>query len=133
MVDCSDLIGLPYRTNGRFTDSPFLGIDCYGVAIEYSRRMGKKLKDLIRMNSGESTPELAVDNIPSLNIKPTDYIKEGTLLEMYKNGILHVGIALNKKLMIHATENQGVRISPIGFYDIKGMYEIWEELTFTED
>lgn len=116
-LDVSDLIGIPYKENGRDKN----GLDCYCLAIEVERRLGNNLIDVYYENHNE---ELADEYAPLLNVIKTDSIYTGVIIEMRKNGNLHVGVALNNKLMIHATENQGVRISPIGVLPVTNTYEV---------
>lgn len=123
MIDFSDLIGVPFLDGGR---DPKKGLDCYGLAIEVYRRMGKSLIDiqnleyeLIRTGKIE----------PTINIKPTQEIKLGTGLEFItKDKRLHVAVAINNKMFIHATESQGVRISTFNsckaYMTLIGRYEV---------
>lgn len=117
MLDVSDLIGIPYKDNGRDRR----GMDCYGVAIEVERRFGKTLQDVVYNNHDI---ELSEKYTPLLNVQKTDFIKAGTLLEFHVQNTLHVAVALNETDMIHATTNQGVRISKIAAYKVAGMYEV---------
>lgn len=41
-MDWSDLVGVPYRHHGRSLD----GTDCYGLVIEFERRLGRDMLDL---------------------------------------------------------------------------------------
>lgn len=112
-----DLIGIPYKENGR----DLKGLDCYGLAIEVEKRLGKQLIDVWYENHDEV---LADEFRPLLNIREVQNIKQGILLEMHKDGELHIGVALNETLMIHATINQGVRISRIGCLPVIHKYEV---------
>ena len=118
MIDVSDLIGVPYKDNGR---NPAEGLDCYGLAIEVERRLGKKLIDVVYENHDI---ELSQRYVPLLNIRKSDSIREGSLLEIHVGNTLHVAVALDAYRMIHATTNQGVRISRIAAYKIAGIYEV---------
>lgn len=117
MIDVSDLIGVPYLDNGRSLE----GLDCYGLAIEVEKRFGKILRDAVYENHDL---ELSEKWAPLLNVKKTDFIKEGALLEIHVGKTLHVAVALDSTTMIHATTNQGVRISRIAAYKIAGVYEV---------
>lgn len=117
-MNFSDLIGIPYKEHGRDIKT---GLDCYGLAIEVMRRYGKKLNDVIYENHNESLyDELA----PTLNVKLTDEIKEGNLLLMTLNKELHIGVIINDREFIHATYNQGVRISRLKNAPITHIYEV---------
>lgn len=117
MIDVSDLIGVPYLDNGR----TLKGLDCYGLAIEVEKRLGKTLQDAVYENHDKELSEIWA---PLLNVHSTDIIKEGTILEIHVGNTLHIAVALNEREMIHATTNQGVRISRIAAYKIAGMYEV---------
>lgn len=118
MSDFSDLIGVPYCKNGRNKKE---GFDCYGLVIEAARRDGKQLQDVVYNSYDEN---LADENAPLLNIKQSDIIKAGCIIEMRRNGKLHIGYALNSKTMLHCTENQGVRVSAINKNIVHGIYEV---------
>lgn len=118
MIDVSDLIGVAYLENGR---NPAEGLDCYGLAIEVERRLGKTLWDAVYENHDV---ELSQKWAPLLNVRPSDFIREGSLLEIHVGNTLHVAVALDAVRMIHATTNQGVRISKIAAYKIAGIYEV---------
>lgn len=117
MINVSDLIGIPYRENGR----SLLGLDCYGLAILVEKRLGKILQDAVYENHDI---ELSEKYAPLLNVRRTDFITEGSILEFHIKNTLHIGVALNSQNMIHATTNQGVRISKIAAYKIAGIYEV---------
>lgn len=116
-VIISDLIGIPYKENGRTVE----GLDCYGLAIEVEKRLGKNLIDVCYDNHNI---ELSNEYAPLLNIRKIVNVYPGALLEMHIGSELHIGVALNDKLMIHATRNQGVRISQINAYPITNIYEV---------
>ena len=118
MIDVSDLIGIPYKDNGRSKEE---GFDCYGLVIECEKRLGKTLKDVVYESHDIA---LAEENSPLLNIKKTDSIKEGSILEIHKDNSLHIAFALDSKKMIHATNNQGVRISLIPQKFLINVYEV---------
>ena len=81
----------------------------------------KKLRDAVYENHNL---ELSQKWAPLLNVKKTDFIKEGAILEIHVGNTLHIAVALDKVRMIHATTNQGVRISKIAAYKIAGIYEV---------
>lgn len=109
MIDLSDLIGVPFVEFGRDAKT---GLDCYGLAIEVCKRYGKKLNDVVLEKFDHNR---VIKILPTLNLKKIDYIEECSILEFYgiNDNRLHVGIAIDKNRFIHATENQGVRISTI--------------------
>lgn len=123
MLDVKDLIGIPYKEHGRNKKE---GFDCYGLAIEIYKRMGKHLDDVIYE---DHDLELCKTYKPLLKLKAIDQVKEGVLLEIALKGELHIGVCLDSRSFIHSTIDMGVRISQIKEYQkrnlIKGMY-IWD-------
>ena len=117
-LDIIDLIGIPYKENGRTKES---GFDCYGLAIEVEKRLGKQLIDVQYENHDI---ELSSEYAPLLNVKKCNSIYQGVILEMHVKNELHIGVAINNKQFIHATRNQGVRISLISSYPIINKYEV---------
>lgn len=118
MHSFTDLIGVPYKDNGRTKEE---GFDCYGLAIEVEKRLGNNLDDVIY---SDHRIEHLQENLPTLNVEPTDKIELGTIIQMTFFGEIHIGVAINDRMFIHATYNQGVRISPIKVYEIQGLYKV---------
>ena len=115
----ADLIGAPFKLGARGENGYY---DCYGLCIEVARRHGKRLDDL-----GVTDGDLARadEYAPAIsNARRIDAPKAGAVLEMETDRGLHLGICLDEKTFIHATEKQGVRISRIGAYPIIGLYEL---------
>lgn len=113
-----DLLGKPYMEGGRGPDS----YDCYGVVIEVARRMGIELRDI--EHEGHSL-ELS-SKIPSLadDIHPVEKMKRGVIVEAEAAGELHLGIALDSRVMIHATYNRGVCVHPVSLFTVRRLYGI---------
>lgn len=126
MIDVADLIGVPFVEFGRDIKN---GLDCYGLAIEVERRLGKTLKDVALEKFDREKVERTA---PNLNVKKLrlDEISEGVILEFYglQDKRLHIAVALDKKTFIHATENQGVRISSFAssrtYLKLANVYEV---------
>lgn len=126
MIDVADLIGVPFVEFGRDIKN---GLDCYGLAIEVERRLGKTLKDVALEKFDRAKVERTA---PTLNVKKLrlDEISEGVILEFYglQDKRLHVAVALDKSTFIHATENQGVRISSFAssrtYLKLANVYEV---------
>lgn len=118
ILNVVDLIGIPYKEHGRNINE---GFDCYGLAIEIEKRLGKELLDL---NYTYNDPKLSAEYAPTLNVRKTNEIKIGNLIEMTLNSELHIGIVISDSTYIHATRNQGVRISRIGALPYNALYEV---------
>jgi len=52
----------------------------------------------------------------------------GCVVEMEKDGRLHLGYAIDERRMIHASLNEGVIVEDIGTYPVKGYLEIGDGL-----
>ena len=93
------------------------------------RRLGKTLKDVVLEKFDRAKVEKTA---PTLNVKKLrlDEISEGVILEFYglQDKRLHVAVALDKNTFIHATENQGVRISSFAssrtYLKLANVYEV---------
>lgn len=116
MLKIDDLIGVPYKDNGRTLD----GLDCYGLAIEVEKRLGKNLRDVVYNDNDILLSQIYA---PLLNIKKTNEYKLGNILEMTLLDRLHIGVCLSDRTFIHAT-SKGVRVTRIGVIPIKSVYEV---------
>ena len=112
-----DLLGKPYRDHGRGPDA----YDCYGLAIEVERRLGKTLRDVAY---DWNDPQLCRAYAPTLGVRRIQSFGRGALVEIVEGGRLHIGVCLDRQNFIHATRNRGVAVSPIGAYIIRGIYGI---------
>lgn len=123
-TDISDLIGIPFVEFGR---DPKKGLDCYGLAIEVEKRYGKNLKDVALEKFSREKLE---KTLPEINVRKTDVIQEGSILEFYglADNRLHIGVAIGGDLFIQSTENMGSRISSIrmskSYMRLANIYEV---------
>lgn len=117
----ADLIGVPYKEHGR----DLSGLDCYGCGILAVYIACKKhLRDVV---FEKNSIELEDILLPTLNVIPTNKIEPGNILEMTFFNELHIGVVIDSKRFIHATKNQGVRISQISCWNIRAMYKVIED------
>lgn len=123
-IEISDLIGVPFVEFGR---NPKTGLDCYGLVIEIERRYGKKLNDVV---PEKFDSEKLQRTLPKINVRKTEKIEEGSILEFYgkRDNRLHVAVSLGGNIFIQSTENQGVRISSLEsagqYLTLKNIYEV---------
>ncbi|MBP5359381.1 MAG: C40 family peptidase [Treponema sp.] len=118
MIDIQDMLGKPYSDGGRGPDS----YDCYGVVLEGARRMGAELTDIRHEGHGLELCTLW----PSLgkNVHPVDKAMYGVIVECEADRELHLGLALDSRMMIHATYNKGVCVHPISLFKVRSLYGI---------
>jgi len=112
-MDVSDLIGLPYKAHGRDES----GLDCFGLIYLIAKRNGTPIKDPIYKGFDPSLAKLA----DFVGLKKTDF-QVGCILEIEKDGRLHLGYAIDNKRFIHCAINEGVIVENIVNYEIKRYY-----------
>ena len=113
----SDLIGVRFKNHGRSIQE---GFDCYGLAIEVSKRLGHNLIDLWYRKSDEDTFAANVDdvlkNMRNLVEETNEQELGNLILFANENGkMVHIGVFLEEGLFIH-TDNGNVHISRIDDY-----------------
>jgi cell wall-associated NlpC family hydrolase len=112
-AELEPFIGVPYRPHGRGSS----GMDCYGLILAIAGLLGKPLPDVWYEGHDLSLMSLA----SAMNVKKLDKPEPGCILEMEHRGRLHLGYAIDKERMIHATLC-GVCVDPIGTIKIRGYY-----------
>lgn len=116
-IDIGDLIGAKFRNHGRSRDT---GFDCYGLAIEVSRRFGHELPDLWYERSTDdvftANAEKVIESL-SGKVGRTDRQAAGNIvLFSDRNGnMVHIGVFLEENMFIHADES-GVHVSRLSTY-----------------
>jgi hypothetical protein len=60
--------------------------------------------------------------VDQMNVKNVDTLQPGCVIEMEKDGRLHLGYAISEDQMCHCTINEGVIVEDIGIYPIKGYW-----------
>jgi len=114
-MDVSDLIGLPYKIHGRDES----GLDCFGLIFYIAKRNGTPIKDPIYKGFDPSLSKLA----NYVGLKQIDNFEIGCVLEIEKEGRLHLGYSIDNDRFIHSTFNEGVIVQNIVDYKIKGYYK----------
>ena len=113
-MNLSDLIGIPYKQHGRDES----GLDCFGLIWLIAFRLDKPILDIRNKSFDPSLMKLA----DQMNVKKIDALEPGCVIEMVKDGRLHLGYAIDKDRMIHSTTNEGVIVEPVGTYSIMGFW-----------
>ena len=114
MRSVADLVGIPYVRHGRDE----CGLDCFGLIWLIAKRNGTPIEDPWYRGFDPSLIRLA----DQMDVERTDGLKPGCVIEMEKDGRLHLGYALDGKKMIHAAINEGVIVEDIGRYPVKGYW-----------
>ena len=117
MLRVDDLIGVRFVTHGRSISE---GFDCYGLAIEVSRRLGHKLDDLWYKKSDAETFSMNAEKqieLLSGKVELTDEQSLGNLIVFSdsKGRMVHIGVILDEGRFIHA-EIGGVRVTELEYY-----------------
>lgn len=108
-LDINDLIGVKFTSHGRSKEE---GFDCYGLAIEVSKRLGHELKDIWYEKACPETFIKNVNNGISINnVKETNELKLGNLIIFAdsKGNMVHIGVMLDDEYFIHA-DMGGVKV-----------------------
>jgi hypothetical protein len=113
-MEVSDLIGLPYKVHGRDET----GLDCFGLIWLIAKRNGTPIKDPVYKGFDPSLVKLA----NYIGVKQINEFQTGCILEIEKNGRLHLGYSIDNERMIHCTHNEGVIVENIINYQVKGYY-----------
>jgi len=115
IMDVSDLIGIPYKVHGRDET----GLDCFGLIWLIAKRNNTPVKDPVYKGFDPSLVKLA----NYIGVKQINEFQAGCVLEIEKDGRLHLGYAIDQERMIHCTHNEGVTVEEISKYKVKGHYQ----------
>lgn len=104
-----DLIGLPFIDGGR---DPSIGLDCWGLIMEVTRRMGIELPDYhIQCFDAESI----ISQVKKDRNKWTKVTapSKGCIVGMarsveFPDSINHFGVCINSNTFLHSVEKAGV-------------------------
>lgn len=123
----SDLIGVRFTNHGRSIEE---GFDCYGLAIEVSKRIGHTLKDLwYEKSCAETFNANANEMIAANDVEETKELKLGNLIVFFntKGDMVHIGVILDDELFIHSDVG-GVRVTRLeDYYRRKWKVYKWQQ------
>lgn len=118
-----DLLNVPFKKFGRDKS----GFDCYGVVMECCRRAGTPLRDLYG-DIVDLPAESVTDYISGgLNVREISEPRTGALVYSIYHGNVHVGYIVERGLVLHATIDKGVKISPLAALRPIAYYEVVNE------
>lgn len=116
MISIIDLVGCPFKDHGRNRNE---GFDCYGLAIEVSKRFGHKLPDLKYRKADDDIFAKNADDVISVlanDIIQTESQEEGNLIVFFEGErMVHIGVILKEDTFIHA-DRYGVRVMRLSEY-----------------
>ncbi len=102
MLKIDDLLGVRFTNHGRSIEE---GFDCYGLAIEVSKRLGHELKDVWYEKACPETFSDNADNGIAINkIVETNELEFGNLIIFSdgKGNMVHIGVMLDDERFIHS-------------------------------
>ena len=114
MRKVADLVGIPYARHGRDE----CGLDCFGLIWLIAKRNGTPIDDPWYRGYDPSL----MGKAESVGLERADGLEPGRVIEMVKDGRLHLGYAIDERRMIHAAINGGVIVEDIGRYPVKGYW-----------
>lgn len=128
IINIEDLLGVRYRFNGRDIKK---GFDCYGLAIEVSKRFGHTLPDIEEVRKKDRdflTCEGKV--IGAVNLKQINEPSKASDILLIKGstGVFqHIGVYLGNGWFIHCNE-LGVHLDRVSQYkNLIGRVYQWQE------
>lgn len=118
-----DLLNIPFKKFGRDKS----GFDCYGVVMECCKRAGTPLRDLY--GDIVDLPADGVNDYISggLNVREIPAPKVGAIVYSIYHGNVHVGYIVDRGIVLHATIDKGVKISPLAALRPISYYEVINE------
>ena len=129
MLRIDDLLGVRFVNHGRSAQE---GFDCYGLAIEVSRRLGHTLDDLwYKKSCPETFSKNAEEQIQRLSdrVEETKEQSLGNLIVFSdgKGNMVHIGVLLDEGVFIHADVG-GVRVTELdGYYRTEWKVYRWRQ------
>lgn len=124
MIDCRELVGIPYKEKGRGVD----GVDCLGLNLMVSRILGFDVPDWIYKgeedNRNRETVRLGKEG---LRAERLNFPVEGCYIEFSCIDRFHTGVYIGDGKFIHASKSAGmVVIEDLSRWRkrIKGFYNV---------
>ena len=124
MIDCREIVGIPYKEKGRGVD----GVDCLGLNLMVSRILGFDVPDWIYKgeedNRNSETVRLGKEG---LGAERLDFPVEGCYIEFSCIDRFHTGVYIGDGKFIHASKSAGmVAIEDLSRWRkrIKGFYNV---------
>lgn len=126
MIDCKDLVGIPFKEKGRDKT----GLDCYGLVLMLLKKHGIDLPDFVYTKvdyiSNNQVMQTAEKTIPNMKL---DSPQELCIIEFSVYGLpSHVGVYIGEGFFIHASRSSGMvcieklskwKKKVVGYYDVK--------------
>lgn len=105
MIDCRELVGIPYKERGRGID----GVDCLGLNLMVSRMLGFDVPDWIYRGEEENRDKEAVRlRKEGMGAESLNFPVEGCYIEFSCIDRLHTGVYIGDGKFIHASKSAGM-------------------------
>lgn len=107
-----ELLGIPFAYGGR---DPAKGLDCYGLVIEYYRRLGLSAPDVASYSEGvlQSEPDAFHALRPQAWQEIDGEPKDGDVVTIFSGGnVTHCGILVGKNIL-HTSQKTGSLLTPL--------------------
>jgi len=122
-MDYNDLIGLPFKDEGRGPD----GYDCYGLLAEVYRRNGIIIPTInVSVCACQELPQQIIEEHKKKWRVLTEPEEPCAIIIKAQLGYAqHIGCYIGNRRMIHVTSNRNVVVDPISSYKTKiiGFYQ----------
>lgn len=113
MIRIDDLLGARYKRNGRDASK---GFDCYGLAIEVSRRLGHALPDIEKARERdydfEECRKDILKEVKAVEVNEPGECGDVVLMREASGAMSHIGIYLGNGQIIHC-DKIGVHVDRV--------------------
>lgn len=123
MIDCRELVGIPYKDGGRTKD----GLDCFGLNLMVSKMLGYEVQDWRYGDNANRDKQLIKLVKNGLSAEKIDTPVEGCYIEFSCVDRFHTGVYIGNGQFIHASKTAGmVVIESLDKWSkrIKGYYNV---------
>lgn len=105
MIDCRDLVGVPYKRGGRSLD----GFDCLGLCLYMLSRRGVEVPSFPGLHEARDNDNVTLEMVRSgISATKVESADEGCILDMRCMGKHHIGYCVGNGMFIHASESSGM-------------------------
>lgn len=103
MIDCREVIGIPFKIKGNSLD----GFDCLGLCIYMLNKIGIQTPNFHDSDWYDKYDDKFADFVKNgLKVKKVEEVKQGCLIEFKCQGSYHVGFCIDDSRFVHASTIQ---------------------------